>query len=131
MTYEDVDRACAVLEQAGRTPSGNTVLAHLKARGLPASKRTVLKYLKLRQPAPATGLTTATYDDPVSHVAPADAAHQQQQATWARFAAHRQQQARPAAPPWQGQGFVRLRHGIRDPAGWAYLTRKQGQKTDL
>jgi hypothetical protein len=72
MTYEDVNRACAVLEQEGRTPSGNTVLAHLKARGLPASKRTVLKYLKLRQPVPSPALTTAD-DDPVYHVSPPSA----------------------------------------------------------
>ena len=40
--------------------------------------------------------------------------------------------ASPAtAPPFQGQGFVRRRRGIRNPAGWAYLTRKKGQKTDL
>ena len=44
---------------------------------------------------------------------------------------HRRQTSLPPAPPCQGQGFVLLRHGIRDLAGWAYLTRKQGQKTCL
>ena len=45
-------------------------------------------------------------DDPVSHVAPApdpdaqaDAAHQQQRATWARFAASQQPRAQQAPPP--------------------------------
>ena len=123
MTYEDVDRACAVLEQAGRTPSGNTVLAMLKARGLPASKRTVLKYLKLRRPAPATGLATAIDDDPVYHVAPASAqapaVHQQPLAVWQRFSEHhRQQQARTAAAmapdpvPTAEAALVEARHAL-------------------
>ena len=66
MTADDVERACALLEAQGKTPSGNTVLAQLKARGLPASKRTVLKYLKRRRPAPVpvggAGFTTALED---------------------------------------------------------------------
>ena len=71
MTADDVDRACAVLEQQGKTPSGNLVLAHLKQRGLPASKRTVLKYLKLRTAEPQSGLTAAQAA-PVSHATAAE-----------------------------------------------------------
>lgn len=63
MTALDVDRACLALEAEGVTPSGNSVLRHLQQRGVPASKRTVLKYLRLRRLAeaggPATGFSTA------------------------------------------------------------------------
>jgi len=54
MTLEGVATAARAVAAEGTTPSANTILRYLKARGDRVSKRTVLKLMKMLPPiAPA------------------------------------------------------------------------------
>src|SRR5262245_33675904 len=53
MTVEVIATACAAVAAEGHTPSGNKVLAWLKARGHRVNKKTVLKLMKHVPPVPS------------------------------------------------------------------------------
>jgi hypothetical protein len=65
MTLTDVLTASEALAAAGTTPSGNTVLAYLKARGMPGSKRTVLKLLRQLDHVPTPAAASQALPAPV------------------------------------------------------------------